>query len=103
MVTILSISLFVLGLGTGPLLVGPLSEVYGRNIVYRLSYFFFFVFMFPVAFAPNIGQIHLAMILFVLNFNEYSFVPYLSICYGVLWRGVPQCSWRKCERSILER
>ncbi len=55
-VTILSISLFVEGLGLGPLLVGPLSEVYGRTIVYRISYAFFFVFSWPIAFAPNIGM-----------------------------------------------
>lgn len=55
-VTILSISLFVTGLGIGPLLVGPLSEVYGRNIIYRLSYAFFFIFSWPIAFAPGIGK-----------------------------------------------
>ncbi|KAG9217484.1 hypothetical protein CCMSSC00406_0008596 [Pleurotus cornucopiae] len=54
-VTILSISLFVEGLGVGPLLVGPLSEVYGRNIVYQVSYTLFFAFSWPVAFAPNIA------------------------------------------------
>lgn len=32
-VTILSISLYVSGLGAGPLLVGPLSEVYGAPSV----------------------------------------------------------------------
>ena len=45
-VAILSISLFVEGLGWGPLLVGPLSEVYGRNIIYRVSVGLFFVFSF---------------------------------------------------------
>ncbi|OAX40792.1 MFS general substrate transporter [Rhizopogon vinicolor AM-OR11-026] len=54
-VTVLGISLFVTGLGAGPLLVGPLSEVYGRNTVYRISYALFFIFTFPVAFAPNVG------------------------------------------------
>ncbi|KAG2151542.1 major facilitator superfamily domain-containing protein [Suillus clintonianus] len=53
-VTILGISMFVTGLGTGPLLVGPLSEVYGRNAVYEISYALFFIFTFPVVFAPNI-------------------------------------------------
>ncbi|KAF9462855.1 major facilitator superfamily domain-containing protein [Collybia nuda] len=53
-VTILAISLFIEGLGLGPLLVGPLSEVYGRNIVYRVSYSLFFMCAFPVAFAPNV-------------------------------------------------
>ncbi|KAG1718072.1 hypothetical protein EDB19DRAFT_1033167 [Suillus lakei] len=55
-VTILGISIFVTGLGTGPLLVGPLSEVYGRNAVYEISYALFFIFTFPVVFAPNIGE-----------------------------------------------
>ncbi|KAG2353275.1 MFS general substrate transporter [Suillus spraguei] len=39
---------------TGPLLVGPLSEMYGRNAVYQTSYASFFVFTFPVVFAPDI-------------------------------------------------
>jgi len=46
-----------MGLGTGPLLSGPLSEVYGRNIVYRVSFVLFFAFTFPVALAPDIGNI----------------------------------------------
>ncbi|KAG1895762.1 major facilitator superfamily domain-containing protein [Suillus fuscotomentosus] len=54
-VTILGISLYVSGLGMGPLLVGPLSEVYGRNVVYRVSYALFFILTFPVVFAPNIA------------------------------------------------
>ncbi|TDL14038.1 MFS transporter [Rickenella mellea] len=37
-VTILGISLFVAGLGCGPLLLGPLSEFYGRNPVYWTSH-----------------------------------------------------------------
>ncbi|KAL0577765.1 hypothetical protein V5O48_004223 [Marasmius crinis-equi] len=53
-VTILTISLFVEGLGFGPLLVGPLSEVYGRNIIYRVSFVLLFAFSWAVAFAPNI-------------------------------------------------
>ncbi|KAF7421327.1 hypothetical protein PC9H_011849 [Pleurotus ostreatus] len=54
-VAILSISLFVEGVGIGPLFVGPLSEVYGRNIIYQVSYTLFFAFSWPVAFAPNIA------------------------------------------------
>jgi MFS family permease len=53
-VAILGVSLFVLGLGLGPLVAGPMSEVHGRNMVYRVSFSLFFVCMFPVAFAPNI-------------------------------------------------
>ncbi|THH30672.1 hypothetical protein EUX98_g3526 [Antrodiella citrinella] len=54
-VAILGVSLFVQGLGLGPLLAGPLSELYGRNVVYRASFFLFWVFTFPVAFAPNMA------------------------------------------------
>ncbi|KAL4256932.1 MFS transporter superfamily protein [Pleurotus pulmonarius] len=53
-VSILAISLFVEGLGIGPLFVGPLSEVYGRNPIYRASFGLVFAFSWGVAFAPNI-------------------------------------------------
>ncbi|KAJ7049930.1 major facilitator superfamily domain-containing protein [Mycena amicta] len=53
--TILSISLFVLGLGIGPLITGPFSEIYGRAIIYRISYVLLVLFGFPVAFAPNLA------------------------------------------------
>jgi hypothetical protein len=55
-VAILGVSLFVLGLGLGPLVAGPMSEIYGRSAVYHVSFGFFFVFLFPVAFAPNISK-----------------------------------------------
>ncbi|KIO18170.1 hypothetical protein M407DRAFT_246553 [Tulasnella calospora MUT 4182] len=54
-VTILGISLFVEGLGIGPLLLGPLSEFYGRNLVYWSSFALFLVLNLPVALAPNIA------------------------------------------------
>ncbi|KAJ7151784.1 major facilitator superfamily domain-containing protein [Mycena crocata] len=56
--TILSVSLFVLGLGIGPLITGPFSEVYGRAIIYRLSYILLVLFSLPVVFAPNLGSSH---------------------------------------------
>jgi hypothetical protein len=54
--TILTISLFVCGLAIGPLVVGPFSEMYGRSWIYVTSFALFFVFSWPIAFAPNIGQ-----------------------------------------------
>ncbi|KIK59726.1 hypothetical protein GYMLUDRAFT_226593 [Collybiopsis luxurians FD-317 M1] len=57
-VTILSITLYVAGLGIGPLLTGPLSEVYGRSSLYRISFILITAFSFGVAFAPNIA-VHL--------------------------------------------
>ncbi|KAL4894833.1 major facilitator superfamily domain-containing protein [Aspergillus ambiguus] len=43
-VAILGISLFVLGFGVGPMLWGPLSEVYGRRLTLSLSLGLFTVF-----------------------------------------------------------
>ncbi|EIW63416.1 MFS general substrate transporter [Trametes versicolor FP-101664 SS1] len=54
-VTILGVSLYVLGLGIGPLFVGPLSELYGRNVIYQVSYWLFFAFTWPTAFPPDIA------------------------------------------------
>lgn len=45
------------GLGCGPLLLGPLSEFYGRTIIYRVSYALFFAFQFPIAFANHAGML----------------------------------------------
>ncbi|KAJ3561103.1 hypothetical protein NP233_g10402 [Leucocoprinus birnbaumii] len=53
-VSVLSVSLFIEGLGIGPLIVGPLSEVFGRNPIYRASYVLLFAFSWAVAFAPDI-------------------------------------------------
>ncbi|KAM0755473.1 MFS general substrate transporter, partial [Meredithblackwellia eburnea MCA 4105] len=54
-VATLGLSLFVLGLGFAPLVMGPLSEFFGRSPIYNCSYFFFFCFNMLVAFSPNIG------------------------------------------------
>ena len=53
-VSILGLSLFSMGLAIGPMFVGPLSELYGRNLIYRASYILFFAFTWPTAFPPHI-------------------------------------------------
>ncbi|KAJ7624144.1 major facilitator superfamily domain-containing protein [Mycena rosella] len=50
--TILTISLFVLGLGIGPLITGPFSEA---SIIYRISYILLVLLSLPVVFAPNLA------------------------------------------------
>ncbi|GAA6032025.1 hypothetical protein JCM8097_003393 [Rhodosporidiobolus ruineniae] len=54
-VATLGISLFVLGMGLFPLLVGPLSEWYGRSPVYFVGFSLFLIFQFMAAFANNIA------------------------------------------------
>ncbi|KAI0277126.1 MFS general substrate transporter [Russula aff. rugulosa BPL654] len=76
-VAILGVSLFVLGLGLGPLVAGPMSEIYGRNIVYRVSFTLFFLCIFPVAFAPDIS------VYLVFRFiGGYSGAAFLSVAGG---------------------
>ncbi|GAA5925312.1 hypothetical protein JCM3775_006420 [Rhodotorula graminis] len=53
-VATLGLSLFVLGMGLFPLLVGPLSEWYGRSPVYFVGFALYIAFNFMVAFSNNI-------------------------------------------------
>ncbi|EEA22509.1 hypothetical protein TMatcc_001357 [Talaromyces marneffei ATCC 18224] len=53
----LSISIFMLGVGAGPLLFAPLSELYGRNLIYHLSNFFFSISSVGCARAPSLKSL----------------------------------------------
>ncbi|KAL6719560.1 hypothetical protein ACLMJK_003802 [Lecanora helva] len=48
------VSIDVLGLAVGPLLLGPLSEIYGRSIIYKSASLFFFACMIACALAPDL-------------------------------------------------
>ena len=50
----LPVGMYVLGLGLGPLCLGPLSEINGRRIVYLVCFFSFTVLQVGCALAPNI-------------------------------------------------
>lgn len=50
-----SISIFMLGVGAGPLILAPLSELYGRNLIYHFSNFFFTITSVACAKAPNMN------------------------------------------------
>ncbi|KAG8709133.1 hypothetical protein FRC08_018524 [Ceratobasidium sp. 394] len=76
-VAILGISLFVEGLGVGPLLLGPLSEFFGRRHIYWISFLWFVLLNFPVAFAPNI-EVYL-IFRFLTGFSGAAF---LSVAGG---------------------
>ncbi|GAA5986139.1 hypothetical protein JCM10908_006426 [Rhodotorula pacifica] len=43
----LVVCVFVVGFGIGPLILAPLSEMYGRRIVYIVSMFLYFIFILP--------------------------------------------------------
>jgi DHA1 family multidrug resistance protein-like MFS transporter len=56
-VMILGTSLFVLGFAFGPLIFGPMSELYGRRTPMFLGMFCFAIFQIPVAVAQDIQTI----------------------------------------------
>ncbi|GHJ84635.1 hypothetical protein NliqN6_1037 [Naganishia liquefaciens] len=49
----LGLSLYILGFAFGPMFAAPLSETYGRRVIYLITWFFFTLFQLPVALAPN--------------------------------------------------
>ncbi|KAK6379070.1 Synaptic vesicle transporter SVOP [Exophiala oligosperma] len=53
-VALLTVTLFVMGFGIGPLIFSPLSELYGRRIIYLTTFGVAVVFIIPCAVAKNI-------------------------------------------------
>jgi MFS family permease len=56
-VATLGLSLFVLGFALGPLIWGPLSELYGRKPVYVISFMGFTAFSVGATCSPNIQSL----------------------------------------------
>ena len=56
-VSTLGVTTFMIGFATGPLLFAPLSEVWGRCLVFRITLFLFFCFNVGCALAPNIAAL----------------------------------------------
>lgn len=56
-VALLTITLFVIGFGVGPVVFAPLSEIYGRRIIYGSTLLIAVVFIIPCAVAKNIGTL----------------------------------------------
>jgi multidrug resistance protein len=50
-----AVSVYVLGFAVGPLVLSPLSEIYGRCIILNASNVFFCAFTLGCALAPNLG------------------------------------------------
>ncbi|KAJ3531966.1 hypothetical protein NM208_g8643 [Fusarium decemcellulare] len=51
---LVSISIFVVGFGVGPMIFAPLSEIYGRRIIYGSTLLIAVIFIIPCAVAKNI-------------------------------------------------
>ncbi|KAG6365063.1 hypothetical protein INS49_006669 [Diaporthe citri] len=53
----LTVTLFLLGYCAGPLVFAPLSEFYGRRIIFYITFLAYTAFNFLCAFAPNFGSL----------------------------------------------
>ena len=51
------VSVYLLGYAFGPLVLAPLSETYGRRIIYNVNNLLFVVFNVACAVAPNLGAL----------------------------------------------
>src|ERR1700743_1931230 len=56
-VALLTVTMFVIGFGVGPLAFAPLSELYGRKPVYVITIAVAVIFEIPCAVAQNIGTL----------------------------------------------
>jgi len=75
----LGLSLFVIGLGIGPMLIGPLSELHGRRPVYIVSLTFFLIFIIPCAAAQNIQTLLIGRFL-----NGFAGSAFLTVAGGMV-------------------
>jgi len=78
-VATLGLSIFVAGLGVGPMLLGPLSEFYARRYIYIVSFILFVVWLVPCAVAQNIETILVARF-----FDGVAGSAFLSVAGGTV-------------------
>ncbi|KAJ5367167.1 MFS general substrate transporter [Penicillium brevicompactum] len=52
-----SVSIYIIGFGLGPLILAPLSEIHGRNVVYHVSNILFTIFTALCGLSPSIGAL----------------------------------------------
>ncbi|KAL2069451.1 hypothetical protein VTL71DRAFT_14130 [Oculimacula yallundae] len=78
-VATLGLSLFIMGLGLGPMLLGPLSEFFGRRPIYWVSFSMFLIWLIPSAVAQNIQTMLIARFLDGLSGSAF-----LSVAGGTV-------------------
>ncbi|KAI1376526.1 MFS general substrate transporter [Hypoxylon crocopeplum] len=89
-VALLSITLFVVGFGVGPMAFAPLSEIYGRRIIYGTTLLVAVIFIIPGAVAKNIATLLVARAI-----DGIAFSAPMTLVGGTL-----ADLWRSEERGI---
>ncbi|RMY75434.1 hypothetical protein D0862_13931 [Hortaea werneckii] len=78
-VATVGLTTFVCGLGLGPMFLSPLSEFYGRRIIYLCAFGMYFVWLIPCAVAQNIQTM-----LVVRFFDGLAGSAFLSVAGGTV-------------------
>lgn len=78
-VATLGLTTFVCGLGLGPMFLSPLSEFYGRRIIYLFAFGNFFIWLIPCAVANNAATMLVARF-----FDGLAGSAFLSVAGGTV-------------------
>lgn len=78
-VATLGLSIFVCGLGLGPMVLAPLSEFYGRRPIYIVAFGMYLVWLIPCAVANNIATMLVARF-----FDGFAGSAFLSVAGGTV-------------------
>jgi multidrug resistance protein len=89
-VSLLTITMFVIGFGVGPMVFAPLSEMYGRKIVYVSTIALAVIFEIPCAVAQNIGTLLVCRLI-----DGIAFSAPMTLVGGTL-----ADLWRNEERGV---
>ncbi|KJZ78482.1 hypothetical protein HIM_01873 [Hirsutella minnesotensis 3608] len=78
-VSVLGLSSFVLGISLGPMVLGPLSEFYGRRPIYLVSWTTYLIWLIPQATARHIAVLHVFRFL-----DGFSGSAFLAVAGGTV-------------------
>lgn len=79
------LSIFVAGLGLGPMFLSPLSEFYGRRPIYIVAFGMYFIWLIPCALAQNLQTMLVARFLCGLSGSAF-----LSVAGGTVGDTFPK-------------
>ena len=89
-VSLLTITLFVVGFGVGPMAFAPLSEIFGRRILYATTLLVAVIFIIPCAVADNIATLLVCRLI-----DGIAFSAPMTLVGGTL-----ADLWRSEERGV---
>lgn len=94
-VALLSITVFVIGFGIGPMVFAPLSEIYGRRVIYASTLFVAVIFIIPCAVAKNVATLMVFRALGGIAFSAPMTLVggTLADCWKTEERGVPMAAF----------